>query len=1619
MNRFLSPFISLSQIRFNLARMAIAGAIFKVWEKSVLLKFLVSVTLITSLGLRAFAANRPLVRWCGEVFTEGVRPINRSVTLPAPYAKFAAVLDSGVQNQRDLALVDQLFHAIEPLDGGLLAEAAKSIPHVISPPNGSIAGEAHLSYSRGIERVSEEAAEKISFYPLRRGDGSTLGPSPITVKHERVHAVPFSALPPHYQIPIPEIPRQGNLFDIYFAVLQNKYLDETMAFSSQIFLEESFHRATGLSLFDFKAQAPFKNDHEKLAKAFQEGGMRGIYDHVSQRDSYQPYRVSALYLAILIKKGMTDLPNWGEIMKGSGVEEVSPGVLAIDPKAVLDFFETQIKPLIGRNQFTIALYMMGLGSRERDLITKAGKYFTGQMPGEEGAAFLRNDFDEVVRQVGLLMGDKTPDPAQVQGTAPVAASPPPLVTQNPSPAPVLPPPAFPLPAEAPSETLQQPIGYHPNRVKADKIELMGKFTELLAKLDKTSDSAVVEHLESYLQFARHTDDKSAERIFNRLLQPQIKAKLSRSALIDVAVSLIKTGRVDAGVKLAREAIGHSRNPNVRDDLELDSHKMKILISTGHDDLIREALDSGYASAQSSIAKFHDEATNPKDFFNDNNPEIEPLQLVLGAILEAYKDESHPMPSELQERVISIASHLWKEISTWSKNKIVLYNKKIARVSSYQSIDELTAKNPQWGEYDDLPDMERLIGVYGSSQNLGLDWFTRPFLENAQTFRFGLSMLLEHPDSTYKLATFSIAAQHLPPDFTASERQAFMQNYWNTINAVKNGFARWNYTERCLFGIERAPKTRRRKVAQNHLELTHLYWRVINDFVRINLASPDAAMQAKGWQLLRSLSSNTKVHPNKFGPDEPIFTNMHVEDKESFRPHIFKAVSYLERLNDFKTVHQEREALEEINRNIFLNDVIQEDGYAVLQIKLYVVLLQETLRLGYSDLYQQFRDEFTRFSGSAPDQDGSHDRDDIEPINRLKTALPILDAVGHKGLDLHDYLERVKADIANKRKQFSLGGLIDGLSFLSEPEIFSAVGKDSPGVLSLAHSSIDLYLQSVGSGIDRKYFTRDWRPLVKALKEIPLADQVKDDLFSYLVEKATPEPGVIMGISDDYELSTIWEGFKVLDFLLGNPKTPKAEAILLDRLIQPVRDIKYHGQDPRVIGSMMGLGWIYKRVKTPEIINPDNHRHLARLRDTHAYKDALHYLHSFSANNGNGKSAGEILREYENALTAKDAKRLHNIKKALADQIANELYAAAEGLKNLPKAGQRGQREVLIRDDLNKGLLNQVARDWLLAAEAGETKVAAKLFDILATNSEPSEVVLKQSLYYDMLKSNISILQKRRLFHEISRTTMTSSYANAVWKMMIKQPDREKEELFYKASMPYFTGTKYAVPSDALISWAVYLPKSETVKFLHTFWEVQRDGFATWKFDPLDEYAWEIYCNVDVDNPYYDNWQSGITSIFEAFLSFKYGHRYFDRDGRGKHPYYQLFSKEMKQDIERHFPQYNEIVSQLGKTFSHATYTRGRFTRAPSHREVELAMAMFQRIYARFEKNNDRIQMSQFKMPEIFKDQKPVTQFLLSRFFVQFPIGERQELLSAIKHASKGDALRLFFLNLARNFHLQP
>ncbi len=1562
-------------------------------------------------------------------------PIGKA-NIPEPFRPFVSILEHGISTMEDLAKANVLLRLIDPELLGHLIDATENVPHTFvkferAKTGGTVLGAATLGFSRGVERKGPGFAEKISLAILE-GTGLDI----FVPSHENDHACDFGCLPEAQRAAIEKedmhIPTSdAPLIEIYRAILKNRLWDEVLAFSTAPRLAQKFQEATGVSIFTFEAQKRSERYVRELADIYDSKGFNGLYEWMTTNPLYLPYKVAALYLAVLIRNGLTEFPNWGELMGSIGVKRDRNGMMSIEPENLKTIYADLIKP----NLLSIATFAGGLNPATLKLAQRAAQYFTGGLSTGAAIDFLRNDFEPIVQVVGQAMGDRV-----ASGEGGVAAT-----RIEPAEDETMPPSLTELKKGDPRTITSQP------EAVADRLRLTGKFVEYLYRMDQISDNLVIDMWHAFISYARMADPESSARVFSRLIAlakhgnfPNANAFFKSRWRLGLA--LLQAGHkgnndryLAEGVKMLDLSLEKGVQGLV-DNIDIDA-----LLELGYGSHVEALFDQLAKENEAAIAAYErDLAESPDEIAREVPQDINQF---LGN-LSLLKSRKYPgkIPKTMVKKMGAVMERLWAIDRGAMERHIENYRKRYApQVATFSSVEELTAVNPQW--YDAkrtmANDANRLVGGSYVGWTMNSDILDICF-SYPELYPLGIRIFRELPESQSKLHYLMELAWSKRLDSRTRSQIEDIQR--TTLSNLEAGFRAWAFVQDFLSSPQ--SKQEHRAAAEGvGFSNTYFYYDSISSLARLMLGSRSSAQRQRGKEILLGMSEDAT-------PYHSVFNGRDSKTRTLFIPALWKAFSIAKFIGEFPKGERP-----EMARRSF--ELLKKAGTKGNDSKMKARLLLDLMMIGVQldtrlageivqawngGMEQELLGSIEKVKGGAPKK-----AFDV----RARTIVPLAEAgIAGDERALATLIDRIGNDVAEKRGYFGQDDVISTIEYLSDDDVrkrFKDIKRLDARVKRLSHIAIDLYLQNLGEEKGLQNFVNMFfSPLATALRGLPLTAKDKDDVFAYLIEESTPKKGVALKAADAAEglLNAASGG----EYILGNKKMPRSDALLLDRLADLLEEVDFSVNDRRAMGVANALWGIYRRIADDFLIDPQQRSRFAQLASDETFTDAMKFLFAFTERPPLTEDVdlAAASAKYAEAKSA-GAEALQAAASDIKLAIGAELRARREEMLEANSKGSRSSTgdlfpgiggknaNYLTFDSLDGGILIHVYNDWRAATATKDEPLAEALFDIWAISANDDEVLMKRALHYPELTNPDRPLEvKRRIFKEVTKASDPSKYAKEKWDKLVKAGDTEREAIFYELATPVLYDRAFgkepivkkivdgsditqteetfvAFPSDELVALGLEQPITEARKLTERFKRFRAADIHSWRMDPMNTYDWEIYAGFAPH--YYNTWVDNMADLFRTFVTISVG-KFNAIAAAAEHVRMtQLFTAEEDRMLWRLLttakaawnrnldPRHSKMTRMLHPYyFTDAPAIAAMFERLPTPEEADELLSAFEQVFRRRDLMKDKINMSLFEMPEAFSDRPEPVQFMLSRYFLNLGVGKEQDLLQIMKGVGRDTAL---------------
>lgn len=1553
------------------------------------------------------------------------------------------MLNEGVINPENLRLADQLLMQVDPDVAGVVTEKTKNVPHTFEDLPSNVGGQTQLAFTRFTKGSEDDTTGMKIIFPK---DPYYKTPPDIVV-HERVHAIPVHELPkvlkeliPTEELSIPD--QNAPLYEIFTAVLKNGWWGEVPAYASQVLFADSFSEVYEENYFSFRSTEQYRErytDHKERLKA--EGG-NGLYKWVSGEAGYQHYKIISLIAAISIKQGMLKEPTWEDILRSLDVEKNKDGAYEIKPEKLSALYSQYVEPFLNLGMIQV---------EDFKLILKAGRYFVGHMSKDEQIKFLKNDFDSFTILIARLMGEDI----QIERKRTVTTA-----SIN------LPNRPTPITAGDPTELITRP------EVAANKVEALGKYTETLRDLSLMSDEYILDNLSIFLHYAEKSDPETSAKVYGRLISiignddaSDNNDSFSTARKWEIGLSLVGASRdktdeyYKAGLRLIDTAVTIYERGNGLNSMQFYSTftraiELKVL------EPIERILDITWESIQEDIKKFEAEIDNAGEELTFNAKQadacngIKRFLSLVGEITPPYDDEqlSESIKTKLRERL----KVLWPIASKWTNKKIEVYQRTYApELTTYTSLDELTAVNPRWDHFAGR-DIDRLVGGPNDRYDIGAQIISLTIFSASLT-ELALDLIKDTPQSSVKLKQYEhLFGRYMSPEL---KLRAYRE-YAEALEKQEAGIRAWAFIERDSSATKQNQIKYREKATAVDYKTSHYF---VHNMIEIAemLTSVRATESKKehaeviehGLAILRELPE----------AKAPIFgVNNFYYTREYYIPAIMKAVTLITYVDRFPETEKE-----EILRHAFhllsgtdtteCADSYIKSEYLLRLINLsigngFLGLTGEILSYWESGFDDLLKKDLIRqpVNDIDPENPGHHPLSENinESIHNVNFSIPFSKAISKKGHGLKRLVERVTYDVQQNRNYFSVESVLEGIKLLGKEKIFSIIPNAREHLMDLTRAVIDHYVSSLGTNQISYFLNSLFQPLVSNIIELSLPNEDKDELIVYMIEKILPEKGLVAKGSNGSE--GLLNAGQLINEVVGNKDLPRAEALLMDRAAKALRDLNFTGSDPRGHALLRGLDWAMERLGNEVYLDPANADTLKALRHTPYYTKMVDALTSFSRDEAiRVIDTQDILKNYGAAIQAADAQELAKQRPAIKQAITQELAILREDLGNtldqtrsLISMTDENVEVYVPYSNISVGIIGRIYKDWKTARKNGGWKIEKELFELWAISKDKEEAILKRALYYqELIDPELPLEIKRRIYEQVLETEDVSRYAKHIWEKIVKNGNRSREDLFYRTATPILHDPAFGknpvkrvmiqgelpvyvrlIP-DKMLALAIERPSQKSRKFVERLMRYRRYDSNSWKMDPANMDDWHIMTTFIAD----DFLVSArlIKNLFGLLTIIAVG-KYPDMepmvDTLRAQQYVDARSfflvKRLQTTVDTY---YQKVVTmKTGKTASTSEYSlyemadfAKHLERIPSAEEAGELMGRFNTFLREEDKADTDVKLRLFEIPPAFKDRHEIIRFLLSIFYFTFDVGEQNKLLKSMDGVSDDVALTTFMKETAQ------
>ena len=1031
----------------------------------------------------------------------------------------------------------------------------------------------------------------------------------------------------------------------------------------------------------------------------------------------------------------------------------------------------------------------------------------------------------------------------------------------------------------------------------------------------------------------------------------------------------------------------------------DNIKLHRLIELGLYDVAEKLWDHMWEQHAGALSAYEEWSASPEQIIADgfkheaHDQGLLNLSLLCGELFREVSSENFlGMPSRFKSKVLEGTKQLRELFAQGANQKIGVYKAEYAAASTAETIDQLVEENPQW-EKSTVPDCARLIGGLYQKKGGGdaFPEFIKACCTNAGLFETAISSLVLYPASVTKVYLCEYVRQNIPKGIPDAHRARLLtrlaHEYKDTLERLE-GFMNEDDGEeqtREDGSPKNVPMARDSYFWNNHL----------SQIAKTLFESGDPVASAEARRILQEeLSDSTQCFDDFHWSEgsEGISSGI-----EKFVPSVHKASQLIDNLFSWPSSEQ-RAVLVQAKK---LLDASESDGdeYDKIKRELSITVVKKAIQVGEIVLARDYQEEIAVQRGSKKDFFAKMQQENFEfRVSNLSSFFKALINQRRSQFDLA--VQAVRADVKNQRQLYSVGSILEILEFLMTDEIKARFSYVDEALYTLAKICIDAFVQYVRAGsIFTVFSDYSWNSLSDVLKALPIDAAKKDELYAHLISIGTPRPSTV--VAEPHELASLVSGLETFSDIVGNPDCPKAEAILLSRLqeISVYLDLIHGGQEEQ--GVINSLSWVYGRVASPVIVNPANSASLARLRDTGDYQSARQDVFFLTGQQVPAPpSDASVIGEYRAALAAGDVGALATMAPSLKAVIRKELRGRLASLSD---------GEYVSAADLGAGFFGEVARDWQRAnGTVPGSALAEKLFHIWFDCGDHSETAAKKTFLFALLvNQNFSLETRRLVFDALAEARVISPHQKKLGQEA--RSHLEKEELFYEMIQPVrLRGHKYSA----------YRDKERLIHPSDTFVQIGFDQEPRQAREFVNDYRYFRKNSYNVEGEGFGDWEAEVDSKWDWIIFNEYYRKVHDA-----HDYPLLIGltnpnrkKKLKEDQIR-----NAICPQ--DVLDRVPWFNRRIVRGTSHWQWERAAKSFgdfdnvQRREERvgvvlgamrlYEKAKDKVNRAKLNLPAAFKGRGPLTEFMLTRYYIELDPGQQHTLSQKMEPAEADKALCVF------------
>lgn len=1509
--------------------------------------------------------------------------------------RYLGILRIGIRSLPELALAEELIKLVDPDEAGRLIAATAHIPCEFKHDKVTLAGTVikggtPITFGHAVDRKHSGYAEK---YFL--GGGASFGVGINVPIHERSHVIGFDDMPEEYRTEIPDIPPSGSgLVKIFEAVLRNMMLDEAMAFTASVRFAQRFKEVVGVALSSFGGEKfpEYKMDEEFNA-SYQSKGIEGVYNQLVRDGRYLPYKLVALYIAFLLRQGMTNFPSVDGILKEIGIPVGEDGGRPLTIESITKIIIDMFRPIVEENPVKTALVVagaLGHGGHSYDVV----RYLTGVMSPREAQKFLKRDFDGMVRAIARLLGDVVQDETIQEAHVAEAKR----LRQRPTPV---------------RNGDREDIVKRPDYV-ADRVEVFGTLTEILCQV-LSSRKEAISYWDDLMRFAELAEPESSATVYTRLLsfanEDLVKSPSGKLDDVEVGgedikriwalgVSLVRSGYIKEG----REVLG-----KVISALPDDSNEVVVsaypVLQLGLYDIAERLLEHAIAA----VHEYNEESVTRL------------FRFVLREFLKAISENPSKIPEGIKAKVEAELHKIWPvviKVGPDSPMNLSYYNFIISLIYSppffhlaLKFLREISLRDPRLDLFylaardapDSLSPSERLR-LFG-------DYMT---LVDAQDGHLKERGYVE-PNAALRSKALTITSP--PPSIRET-------HFW--VHHAKNA----------ALMLFKAKDDECRRVALSYLaELStdrSAYELVFHSEFRFGhyvpaiwrarayIISADDLPASERKGLLETAFDDlmgmvVNVPGAKFDSDARVATSYDAPKKGH----------YIDRDYDLTSPEIDSARLVVVQGGLLLDSVVAtlRNGYFDLakeMVRRWTLEASETLHKKVIGFWPERPELWAKYVGS-----------------RERVIVPLTEAIVKGGEGLEQLAQRIDSDVDSGRGLFELSSLTMALRILSMPEVNRRLGSGCGPILErITRASIRRMVAATGSsdlhGIrDREGF----KTLSTVISELPLPATIRDELFQYMVEQAMPETGVTLSGNWYSAFYTGAEAVHFLDIVSEGRSYLGTLATLVRKIRGSLVHVTYRPDDYAVRGSITTMMALFTRTVGSVVLGLAVYPVLGGLRDTYNYRKSLTKLMSLRSEQRDSVDVPRVAREYSACVAQRDVA-------GLAQKAADIMAATALDLARRFDLAQKPPMPAEARATL----IGRIFTDWTHAVQSGDQELAVSLFPLWVNAVSDSDAKARTNLYYEVLGlPELALTDKRKIFAELICAGVISPYAKKLQRGFVDSGNVVKEDALYELTVPFaetfsediVLGSPYSsriisnpfttmvTVGDAFMAIALEGSDQSAQAFVDSY--KYRRGFTTWHVRPDHPMDLRLFLNLYYKKQHCDeNYMRAI--IFILRLA-QMGSSLRVLKSGVPEDYYKLVKQNLESlDLqgERYSEKYRDRIRSLlklcgeglkknddsgfdGLFFRAIKILLKTFTRMPKRSDVDGLLEAVRIDDFAEARAADKVRASSTTdLPEVFEGRDPLTRFLMTRVYMQMPSGEEQMLLREMRDTKTREAsLRIF------------